>query len=225
MALRPEEARVLACLVEKQVTVPDSYPLTLNSLRLACNQSTNRHPVVTYDDRTVEAALISLKSQGLVRFVHPVHGRTVRYRHCADERWGLGTPELGVLAMLTLRGAQTAAEVRARAERHLDGAESTVDEILDMLAARSPEPFARRLDRRPGEREARFVSLLTDADPIDPFDGHAEVDAPRREHGDRGDEVGIRSDPDEVAVLRAEVDELRVRLDRLEQALGITDDA
>jgi uncharacterized protein YceH (UPF0502 family) len=222
MALRPEEARVLACLVEKQVTVPDSYPLTLNSLRLACNQSTNRHPVVTYDDRTVETALISLKSQGLVRFVHPVHGRTVRYRHCADERWGLGTPELGVLAMLTLRGAQTAAEVRARTERHLDGAESTVDEILDMLAARSPEPFVRRLDRRPGEREARFVALLTDPDPTEHVDGF--VDDPNGHHeAGRADEAGVRGGSDEVAILRAEVDGLRVRLDRLEEALGIND--
>ena len=96
MALRSEEARVLASLIEKEAGTPDSYPLTLNALRLACNQSTNRHPVVAYDDRTVEAALLSLKSMGLVRFVHPAHGgRTVRYRHTADERWRLSPAELG----------------------------------------------------------------------------------------------------------------------------------
>src|SRR5918994_5216946 len=100
MVLGPEEARVLACLIEKEATVADSYPLTLNALRLACNQTSNRDPVVAYDDRTVEAALLSLKSVGLVRFVHPSHGgRTIRYRHAADERWHLSPAELGVLAV------------------------------------------------------------------------------------------------------------------------------
>ena len=160
MALRSEEARVLASLIEKEAATPDSYPLTLNALRLACNQSTNRHPVVAYDDRTVEAALLSLKSMGLVRFVHPAHGgRTVRYRHAADERWRMSPAELAVLSVLVLRGPQTVAEVKARTERHRDGG-PTVEEILDTLAGRSPEPFAVRLERRPGEREARFAHLL-----------------------------------------------------------------
>jgi len=91
------EIRVAACLVEKQRTTPDVYPLSLNSLRIACNQSTNRDPVVSYDDRTVEAALLSLKSMGLVRFVHPSHGgRTIRYRHAADDRWHLPAQEVAV---------------------------------------------------------------------------------------------------------------------------------
>ena len=118
MELAPEEVRVVACLAEKEATVPDSYPLTLNALRLACNQTTNRDPVVAYDDRTVENALLSLKSMGLVRFVHPSHGgRTIRYRHVADERWHLSKAELGVLAVLVLRGPQTAGEVRSRVAR------------------------------------------------------------------------------------------------------------
>ena len=156
MVLSAEEARVLACLIEKEATVPDNYPLTLNSLRLACNQSTNRDPVVAYDDRTVEAALLSLKSMGLVRFVHPSHGgRTIRYRHVADERWHLSASELAVLAVLVLRGPQTVGEVRARTERQLaDEGATAAEEILDTLAARSPEPFALRLERRPGERDA-----------------------------------------------------------------------
>src|SRR5918998_3505750 len=96
-----EEVRVVACLVEKEATVPDSYPLTLNALRLACNQTSNREPIVAWDDRTVEAALLSLKSMGLVRFVHPSHGgRTIRYRHSADERWRMSPAEVGVLAVL-----------------------------------------------------------------------------------------------------------------------------
>ena len=158
MALSDPEVRVLAALIEKEAAVPESYPLTLNALRLACNQATNRRPVVSYDDRTVEAALLSLKSVGLVRFVHPAHGgRTTRYRHTADERWRLGAGELLVLSALALRGAQTAAEIRSRIERLLpDGETPTIEELLDALAARSPEPLAVRLGRRPGERDDRW---------------------------------------------------------------------
>ena len=206
---------MLASLIEKEAATPDSYPLTLNALRLACNQSTNRHPVVAYDDRTVEAALLSLKSMGLVRFVHPAHGgRTVRYRHAADERWRMSPAELAVLSVLVLRGPQTVAEVKARTERHRDNG-STVEEILDTLAGRSPEPFAIRLERRPGEREARFAHLLL-----------GEVDAAASDPpvtADRGGSHRPRSvlaDPDGPS-LADEVAELRARLDRLEQLLGV----
>lgn len=213
MALRSEEARVLASLIEKEAATPDTYPLTLNALRMACNQTTNRHPVVSYDDRAVEAALLSLKSMGLVRFVHPAQsGRTTRYRHTADERWRLSAAELGVLAILVLRGPQTVAEVKARSGRHRDGG-STVEEILDTLAARSPEPFATRLERRPGEREARFAHLLL-----------GEVDAAGQGPpvtADRDPESGGASADPEMTSLAADVAELRTRLDRLERLLGV----
>ena len=216
MALSSEEARVLACLIEKQVTVPDTYPLTLNALRLACNQTSSRHPVVTYDDRTVEQALLSLKSMGLVRFVHPAQGgRTTRYRHIADERWRLSPADLGVLSVLTLRGPQTAGEIRARAERHLEGSDQSVDEILDTLAARSPEPFALRLERRPGEREPRFAHLLC---------GEAEStppEAPARYTAEPSAPAAPHVEPGELEALRTEVAELRGRLDRLESLLGV----
>jgi uncharacterized protein len=207
MALRREEARVLACLMEKEATVPDSYPLTLNALRLACNQASNRHPILSYDDRTVEAAVLSLKSMGLVRFVHPSHGgRTTRYRHAADERWKLNPPELGVLALLVLRGPQTAAEVRARAARHFDATTPPVEDILDTLAARSPEPFAVRLERQPGEREQRYAHLLC---------GEVEDLPPEPSRAAPG--TGSGAD----AELRTEVAALRARVDRLEQLLGV----
>src|SRR3954449_2214101 len=168
MVLSAEEARVVACLVEKEATVPDSYPLTLNALRLACNQTTNRHPVVAWDDRTVEATLLSLKSMGLVRFVHPSHGgRTIRYRHVADERWRLSKGELAVLAVLVLRGPQTTGEIRTRTDRMVGPDDGTVEEILDMLAARSPEPFAMRVGRRSGEREPRWAQALSGAPAAD----------------------------------------------------------
>lgn len=162
LSLPAPEIRVLACLIEKEAAVPDSYPMTLNALRLACNQSTNRRPVVSYDDRTVEQALMSLKSVGLVRFVHPSHGgRTIRYRHVADERWHLGAGELLALSALALRGPQTTNEVAARIERLLPPGEDTpVEALLDALAARSPEPLAARLERRPGDREPRWVATL-----------------------------------------------------------------
>ncbi|MGH9116775.1 MAG: YceH family protein [Acidimicrobiales bacterium] len=216
MALTAEEARVLGSLIEKEATVPDSYPLSLNTLRLACNQTTNRHPVLAYDDRTVENALLSLKSMGLVRFVHPSHGgRTTRYRHSADERWRLSPQELAVLSVLIVRGPQTVGEVRSRAERHhpfADGNE--VEEILDTLAGRSPEPFAIRLERRAGEREARWAHLLSgepdlSAEPPPPAEGE-ERRVPR---GGRIDAV------------EAELAELRRRLDRLERLLDRTADS
>jgi uncharacterized protein YceH (UPF0502 family) len=218
MVLGPEEARILACLIEKEATVPESYPLTLNALRLACNQSTNREPVVAYDDRTVEAALLSLKSMGLVRFVHPSHGgRTIRYRHVAGERWRLSPAELGVLAVLVLRGAQTVGEVRSRAERHLDGDDAgSVEEILDTLAARSPDPFAVRLERRAGEREARWAHTLS---------GAAEDTVERAE-----DDTEPTDRPLPVAAAAANTDlardvaELWLRVERLERLLGLAED-
>ena len=227
MALSAEEARVLACLVEKERSVPDSYPLTLNALRLACNQTTNRHPVVTFDDRTVDAALLSLKSMGLVRFVHPSHGgRTTRYRHSADERWRLEPGELGVLAALALRGPQTAAELRTRAARHLDDGDATVEEALDALVSRRPEAFAIRLERRPGEREVRFAHLLTgeaDLDGEPPSDD--SDDSTDAEHATgRDDPAGApRTTDRDIEDLTAEVERLRARVDRLERELGVGD--
>jgi uncharacterized protein YceH (UPF0502 family) len=221
MVLSPEEARVLACLIEKQATVPDSYPLTLNSLRLACNQSTARDPIVAYDDRTVENALMSLKSMGLVRFVHPSHGgRTIRYRHVADERWHLSLAELGVLSVLVLRGPQTVGEVRTRSERQLAGdEEANVEEILDTLAARSPEPFAVHLERRPGERDARWAHLLSGA-------AAAQLDAvalPRDVQASA--EVEATTPPPAVSPdLARDVAELWLRVERIERKLGLAED-
>lgn len=225
MLLSEQEARVVACLVEKEATVPDSYPLTLNALRLACNQTSNRDPVVAWDDRTVEAALLSLKSMGLVRFVHPSHGgRTVRYRHVADERWRMSKGELSVLAVLVLRGAQTTGEVRARTERQMGPDDGTVEEILDMLAARSPEPFAARVSRRRGEREPRWAQVVTgepeltdvttDSDRPAAADDTAPLDATAR-----------REPPPAVSAdLARDVAELWLRVERLERLLGLDED-
>lgn len=215
MELSAPEARVVACLVEKETTVPDSYPLTLNALRLACNQTSNRDPIVAYDDRTVENALLSLKSMGLVRFVHPSHGgRTIRYRHVADERWRLSRAELGVLAVLVLRGAQTVGEVRSRVERHLeDETAGTVEEILDTLVARSPDPFAVRLERRPGEREGRWAHALSGEPDPGPL-------RPQPEHYHGPDPVTAPAHMD----LSRDLAELWRRVERIERELGLDEE-
>lgn len=205
------EVRVLGCLVEKEATVPDAYPLTRNALRQACNQTTARDPVVAYDDGTVERALDSLKAAGLVRFVHPAHGeRSTKYRHVAGERLGLDSAEVAVLAVLGLRGAQTAAELRARTERiHAFDSVADVEAVLAGLAAGEPSLVV-ALPRAPGQREGRWAHLL--GGPVDVDALALAAPAPAR----------TVAGADRIAALEAEVAELRARLERLEGELGIT---
>lgn len=163
--LDPVEGRVIGSLAEKQLTTPQQYPLTLNALVLACNQTSNRHPVVDFDETLVEAALSSLKAAGWVRFVHPSHGRSVmRYRQVLDERLGLDERRLALVAVLLLRGPQTAGELRARTERmaQFESIDS-VEADLSRLAAEA-EPLVVRLPRQPGQKEERWVQLLTPAE-------------------------------------------------------------
>jgi hypothetical protein len=164
MDLTVAEGRVLGCLIEREAVAPEAYPVTLNDLRLACNQTSGRDPVVAYDDRTVEDTLLSLKSKGLARFVlaRAPGERTTRYRHRADERWRLGRGDLAVLATLLLHGVQPVSEVRERARRLAPFADpGDVDAVLDMLAARTPTPFAARLEADGGGGETRWVQVLT----------------------------------------------------------------
>ncbi len=161
MDLSAAEIRVLGSLVEKQLTTPQQYPLTLNALTLACSQSSNRDPVVAYDEHSAEAAVTSVKTKGLVRFVHPSHGRSaLRYSHTLDEAWGLDTRPLALLAVLMLRGPQTPGELRTRTERMVRFSDlSEVQAELDALAARA-EPLVVRLGRGPGQKEDRYGQLL-----------------------------------------------------------------
>ena len=147
--LNAERVRVLGCLLEKERTVPDSYPMTLNALVTACNQSTNRWPVVSYDAATVQRTVDELKDLGLVRFVHPSHGeRTTKFRQVIDERLALLPTEAAVLCVLFVRGPQTVAEIRTRTERlHAFDSAEEVEAALQGLAGRE-QPLARRLDRR-----------------------------------------------------------------------------
>ncbi len=163
MRLSQEEARVIGSLIEKELTTPQQYPLTLNALLLACNQSSNRDPVVDFDEPTVDNALVSLKAAGLVRFVHPSHGRSVtRYQQLLAERLALTEQQLALVAVLLLRGPQTAGELRSRSERmcEFDGI-AQVDGELDRLSSLS-EPIVARLSRQPGQKEERWAQLLAD---------------------------------------------------------------
>jgi uncharacterized protein len=152
------EIRVVACLVEKQRTTPDQYPLTLNSLRLACNQSTNRDPVVDYDEATIRAALDRLGRRKWTTLASWSTARSVKYKHLFDQALGLDLAQLSLLTVLMLRGPQTAGELRQRTERiyRFESGE-VLERTLETLVERE---LAARLPRRPGERGQRFRHLL-----------------------------------------------------------------
>lgn len=203
MELTPVEVRILGCLVEKQATTPEVYPLSTNALRLACNQRSSRDPVVDYDEGTMTAALISLRERGLVRTVRGEGSRVYKHAHLLPEALEIDQEAVAVLSVLMLRGAQTAGELRARTERqHLFSVEE-VEQTLDRLTEREP-PLVRLLPRQPGKREARWTHLLGPAGMPQP---EASPSLP--------DEVP-RGLAGEVAALRDELAELRARLEALE---------
>jgi hypothetical protein len=149
---------VLGCLIEKQRTTPDVYPLSLNALRLACNQSTNRDPVVDYDEPTIRAALEKLSHRQWARLASGPGSRAVKYRHLFDNALGLAGPELSLLAVLMLRGPQTLGELKQRSERlHSFPSLAEVAQTLESLIQRE---LVARLPRRPGQKEERFRQLL-----------------------------------------------------------------
>jgi hypothetical protein len=152
------ELRVLGCLVEKQRTTPDTYPLSLNALRLACNQSTNREPVVDYDEATIRTALAGLSRRGWARLASGPGSRAVKYRHLLDETLDVDGAEISLLTVLMLRGPQTPGELKQRTER-LHRFES-VPEVLETLERLAERELAARLPRRPGQKEERYEQLL-----------------------------------------------------------------
>ncbi|MDQ6776628.1 MAG: YceH family protein [Actinomycetota bacterium] len=231
------EQRVLGCLIEKRRTTPDTYPLSINAMRLACNQSTNRDPVLDYDEHTVREAAQRLSRRGLARLASGAGSRAVKYRHLAEEGLGLGDAELGVLCVLLLRGPQTPGELKARTERlaHIESL-AEVDRLLDVLIDRG---YVSRLPRRPGLKEDRFVHLLTvddedsaappavpafthvtplpryDSSPPESAAAAAEPLAAALESDTEGDGLA-----DRLTRLEDEVSELRAELRALREALG-----
>ena len=152
------EIRVLGCLIEKQRTTPDVYPLTLNALRLACNQTTNRDPVVHYDEPAIRGGIERLQRKGWARLASGPGSRSIKYRHLLDDALHLSGAEISLLGVLMLRGPQTLGELKTRTDRmHRFGSIGEVQETLQGLMERE---YAERLPRRPGEREERYRQLL-----------------------------------------------------------------
>jgi len=197
------EIRVLGCLIEKQRTTPEAYPLSLNALRLACNQTTNRDPVVEYDEATIREALNRLSRRGWARLASGRGSRAVKFRQLFDEALGLTPEQTAVLAALMLRGPQTPGELKQRTQRlhpfdGLDGILTVLDELLG-------RELVRRLPRRPGQKEERYEHLLSEAT--------ADA-APAPVHEEGPDRIGeleraVAELRDEVAALRADLDSLR----------------
>ena len=205
------ELRVLGCLLEKQRTTPDQYPLSLNALRLACNQTTNRDPIVAYDEGEIHEALQRLARRGWTRLASGAGSRAAKYRQLFDEALGLAGDEVAVLCVLMLRGPQTPGELNQRTGRlHAFTGLDEIHEALERLAARD---LAERLPRRPGQKEERYRHLLGG----DEVTSHTE--APSTEQDAVSAATTLPAAPGleaRVLALEAEVARLRETLDRLE---------
>lgn len=159
--LEPAAVRVIGSLIEKELSTPDHYPLSLNALTSACNQSSNRDPVMSLDEGAVSQAIDTLRRLGLVRSIQAIGSRVPKYQHLLAEAGEFTRAELAVLCVLMLRGPQTQAEVRARASRLMPADDvASLDSALEALIVRQPQPVVARLSRRPGQKEARYAHLL-----------------------------------------------------------------
>jgi uncharacterized protein YceH (UPF0502 family) len=240
--LSAPEIRVLGCLLEKQRTTPDAYPLSLNALRLACNQATNRDPVTEYDEAVIRDALHRLSRRRWTRLASGAGSRAPKYRHLLDEALGLPEDELAVLCVLMLRGPQTPGELKQRTERLHPLADLSA--VLDALERLIGRDLAERLPRRPGQKEERYTHLLGDDE--DQPGAPAAPAGPAREWAPSAAAPEVEDasaapppspvpappaaapppDPlvarleDEVAALRTELAALRASLDALRADLG-----
>lgn len=205
--LNEAEARVLGALVEKERTTPEYYPLSLNSLTSACNQKSNRNPVVSYTEADVTRALDGLRDKHLIWVVGRSEGRVLRYRHRLSEALDLSPEETALLCLLLLRGPQTAGELRGRTERLVSFSSiEEVDACLEELAKREESPLALKLQRLPGHKEHRYTHLLCGRPP-ETLEARAETSLHDRE----GSETRIEALEREVRGLRTAIEELRDR--------------
>ena len=209
--LNDVEARVVGSLAEKQVTTPDYYPLTLNALVHACNQISNREPVVNYDERTVAEAVESLRAKNLVYIFYGAESRVPKYKHMMREMFALSPQELAALCVLMLRGPQTVGEIRSRTGRLYEFVDlSEVEATLEGLARRD-EPLVAKLPRQTGRKEARYAHLLSGLPEVEDAGDEQAIHATTRATTPRANE-GER-----VARLEAEVERLRGELAELRQ--------
>jgi len=199
------ETRVLGSLVEKQVTTPEYYPLTLNALTAACNQKNNRSPVTSYSPDAVEQAMESLREKNLGYVFYGSTSRVPKYKHVVPEVLHLNAAELAIMCVLMLRGAQTPGELRGNGSRlyELSGLDE-VEQTLNALMSRDGDPLVARLPRQPGQKEVRFAHLLNGEIPTDV---EVESPAPRR----------AAPSPDRISVLEQEVVSLKSQVQDLQQ--------
>ena len=201
------EVRVLGSLVEKQVTTPEYYPLTLNALTLACNQKNNRSPVTSFSEDEVAQALESLREKNLAYVFYRSTSRVPKYKHVMTEVLHLSPPELAVLCVLMIRGSQTVGEIRGSAARlHEFSGLEEVEATLNSLISREPDRLVARLPRQPGQKEARFAHLLSGEVPSEVF-SQAERQPETIPHSSAADRISKLES--EVETLKAEVEKLR----------------
>jgi len=208
---------VLGCLLEKQRTTPDMYPLTLNALRLACNQSTNRDPVVDYDDSVIRDALHHLERRGFARLASGRGSRAPKYRHLLAEALPMSSGEQALMCVLMLRGSQTPGELKQRTERmhpfeDLDGVHETLDRLIE-------RGLAARLERRPGQKEERYSQLLEDPDAARSGGVPPSTVGPGPEHPG-SDPAARPADPMQGDSGHQALAELSERVERLERELA-----
>jgi uncharacterized protein YceH (UPF0502 family) len=210
MLLNDPEVRVLGSLIEKQITTPEYYPLTLNSLTLACNQKNNRNPVTTLTEAEVEQALDSLREKNLAYVFYGSTSRVPKFKHVADNLH-LSPPELAVMCVLMLSGAQTAGEIRGRAYRlyEVTGLEE-IEQTLNSLSTKDPEPLVIKLPRQTGQKEARFAHLLAGQPKIEDLDGEQPASKQTRRSIESERVVSLEH---RVETLAAEVEGLRRQFD------------
>jgi uncharacterized protein YceH (UPF0502 family) len=209
LPLDAEEARVLGALLEKEITTPEYYPLSLNALVNACNQKSNREPVVSYDDETVLQAIDRLRDKGLALVSTGRESRVPKYLQRLSEKFNFDRRELAVLCVLLLRGPQTPGELRGRTQRmyefdDLEGVEATLTRLME----REPEALVKRLAKQPGTKEARYAHLFS-GDVADVYAGMA-VDAVPERHA-ASDDGRVAALEEEVRGLRQEVADLRAQ--------------
>ena len=208
------ELRVLGALIEKRRTTPDAYPLSVNALRLACNQSTNRDPVVDYDEHTILDALEHLGRRGWTRLASGAGSRARKYRHLFDDALDLADDELALLCVLMLRGPQTPGELKQRTDRLHGFADlAALEETLEVLIARD---LAVRLPRRPGQKEQRYAQLLDGGEP-----SADEAEPPAVVAGDLSPQAAAPSDrSDRLEAIERDVAHLKDEVARLRDLLG-----
>ena len=205
--LTDAEVRVLGALVEKQVTTPEYYPLTLNALVQACNQKNNRNPVVTYSDETVADAIERLRAKNLAYVFYGSTSRVPKYKHMMAEIFDLSPPELAIMCVMMLRGHQTVGELRGRSERLYNFASlQEVEETLNSLAVKEPDSLVLKLPRQLGQKEIRYAHLLS-----------GEIDLNHLSEIEGSQTIVQHSKPDRISALEEEIASLRAEVEMMRQ--------